>query len=68
MAEEWGSALTWTATPKLFPSSIRGICSCSQVVTWEEGMAMKPHQSQTQFPVSYPVPLFTVNGSVSGLS
>ena len=42
-AGEWGSTLTWTATPKLLPSSIRGICSCNQVVTWEEGMASKPH-------------------------
>lgn len=35
---EWESPHTWTATPKLFPSSIRGICSCNQVVTWEEGI------------------------------
>ena len=56
-AQEWSSVLTWTATPKLFPSSIRGICSCNQVVTWEEGTALKPHQLPTQFPGSCP-PLF----------
>lgn len=54
-AEEWGSALTWTATPKLFPSSIRGICSCNQVVTWEEGQASKPYQLPTEFPGSCPL-------------
>lgn len=52
--EERDSALTWTATPKLFPSSIRGICSCNQVVTWEERMASKPHQPSTQFQSSCP--------------
>lgn len=53
-----GSALTWTATPKLFPSSIRGICSCNHVVTWREGMASKPHQlpPNPRFPSSLAVP------------
>lgn len=51
--EDGDSVLTCTATPKLLPSSIRGICSCNQVVTCRERKASESHQPLNQSPGSY---------------